>query len=110
MKGALIAAFIIALVMAFFAVQNAQHTQITFLGWYSDGPLVIILLLTFGAGALTAFLAMLPGSVRKSMELSRLKSRLTECATKLDSFEKKETDIQGAGELAMSPHSPGSAD
>jgi uncharacterized integral membrane protein len=98
MKVALIAAFVIALVMAFFAVQNAQHTQISFLGWYFDGPLVIILLLTFGAGALTSFLAMLPGSVRKSMEISKLRSRLTEYSSKLDAFEKKETEGQTSGE------------
>jgi uncharacterized integral membrane protein len=62
--------------MAFFAVQNSQHTVVTFLGWYFDGPLVIVLLLTFGVGVVTTFLAMFPGSLRKSMEISKLKSRL----------------------------------
>jgi len=98
MKVALIAAFVIALVMAFFAVQNSQHTQVSFLGWYFDGPLVIILLLTFGAGVLTSFLAMLPGSLRKSIEISKLKSRLTDCSSKLDDFEKKQTDVHTYGE------------
>jgi uncharacterized integral membrane protein len=98
MKVALIAAFVIALVMAFFAVQNAQHTQVSFLGWYFDGPLVIILLLTFGAGALTSFLAMFPGSLRKSIEISKLKTRLTECSAKLTVFEQKETDVHKSGE------------
>jgi len=98
MKVALIAAFVIALVMAFFAVQNSQHTQVTFLGWYFDAPLVIILLLTFGTGAVTSFLAILPGSVRKSVEISKLKSKLTECSSKLDVFERNETDAHTHGE------------
>jgi uncharacterized integral membrane protein len=83
MKVALILAFAIALVMALFAVQNSQHTQVSFLGWYFNGPLVIILLLTFGSGAITAFLAMLPGSVRKSIEISKLKTKLTDHSAQL---------------------------
>jgi uncharacterized integral membrane protein len=98
MKVALIAAFAIALVMAFFAMQNSQHTQVSFLGWYFDGPLVVILLLTFGTGAVASFLAMLPGSLRKSIEISKLKSRLKECSSKLEVFEKKETDAHAYGE------------
>ena len=73
MKFALIVAVLLSLVMAFFAVQNSQHTQVTFMGWYFDAPLVIVLLLAFGVGALTAFLALLPASVRKSLEISKLK-------------------------------------
>jgi uncharacterized integral membrane protein len=76
MKIALAAAIILSLVMAFFAVQNSQHTVVTFLGWYFDGPLVIVLLLTFGAGVITTFLVMFPGLLRKSMEISKLNSRL----------------------------------
>jgi uncharacterized integral membrane protein len=104
MKVALIAAFLIALVMAFFAVQNSQHTQITFLGWYFDAPLVIILLLTFGTGAVTSFLAILPGSVRKSIEISKLKSRLTECSSKLDVLEKKEPEAHTSDQTRTDTH------
>ncbi|MGA7829104.1 MAG: LapA family protein [Geobacteraceae bacterium] len=107
MKVALIAAFVIALVMAFFAVQNAQHAQVSFFGWYYDGPLVIILLLTFGAGVLTSFLAMLPGSLRKSVEISKLKSRVKECSSKLEVFEKKETDVHPSGETKTAQTSNG---
>lgn len=92
MKIALVAAFIISLLMAFFAAQNSQHTQVTFLGWYFDGPLVIILLVTFGIGVLAAFLATLPGSVRKTIEIKKLKSRLSECSAKLEVYDKKEAD------------------
>lgn len=90
MKFALIAAIALSLVMAFFAVQNSQQAQVTFLGWYFNGPLVIILLLSFGAGVLATFLAMLPGSFRKSIEISKLKSSLHENSTKLEVLEKKQ--------------------
>lgn len=88
MKFALIAAIALSIVMAFFAVQNSQPAKVTFMGWYFDSPLVIILLLTYGVGAVSAFLAMLPGTLRKSIELSKLKSRLTECTAKVASLEK----------------------
>jgi len=90
MKFALIVSITLSLVMAFFAVQNSQPAQVTFLGWYFDGPLVIILLMTFGAGVVATFLAMFPGSLRKSIEISKLKSSLVDYASKLEGFEKKQ--------------------
>lgn len=92
MKFALIIALILSVVMAYFAVQNSQTTQVTFLGWYYDGPLVIILLLTFGVGVISTFLAMFPGSFRKSREISKLNSRMTEQSSKLAACEKKLSD------------------
>lgn len=92
MKITLFAAIALALVMAFFAIQNSQHTQVTFLGWYFNGPLVIVLLTTFGAGAVATFLAMLPGTVRKSVENSKLRTRVAEQAFKLEVLEKKQQD------------------
>jgi len=90
MKFALFAAILLSAVMAFFAVQNAQQTQVTFSGWYFNAPLVIILLLSFGAGVLATFLAILPGSLRKSTEILKLKARLNENTSILEKFEKKE--------------------
>ncbi len=90
MKFALIAAIALSMVMAFFAVQNSQSGQVTFLGWYFNGPMVIILLLSFGAGVIATFLAMLPGSLRKSLEISKLKSSLSEQSAKVEKFEKFE--------------------
>ncbi|GFE60634.1 lipopolysaccharide assembly LapA domain-containing protein [Geobacter sp. AOG2] len=92
MKFALVAAIALSVVMAFFAIQNAQTAQVTFLGWYFNGSLVIILLMSFGAGVLATFLAMLPGSVRKSMEISKLKSRVIEYSSKLEACENKRVD------------------
>jgi lipopolysaccharide assembly protein A len=89
MKFTLIVAVLLSLVMAFFAVQNSQHTQVTFMGWYFDAPLVIVLLLAFGIGATAAFLAMLPGSLRKSIEISKLKKISAEAMSKIESIEKQ---------------------
>lgn len=90
MKFALIAAIIVSAVMAYFAVENSQQTQVTFLGWYFDAPLVIILLISFAAGAIATFLATLPGSFRKSMEISKLKTQVTVDAGKIAALEKEQ--------------------
>lgn len=90
MKFALIAAIVVSAVMAYFAVENSQQTQVTFLGWYFDAPLVIILLLSFAAGAIATFLATLPGSFRKSMEISKLKTQVTVDAAKIAALEKEQ--------------------
>ena len=98
MRLSLMAAIILALLMAFFAVQNSQPTHVTFLGWYSDGPLVIILLLTFAAGAITALLATLPGTLKKTIEISKLKSKVAEGSRKIESIEKLSVSSAGAVE------------
>jgi len=90
MKFALVAAIALSMVMAFFAVQNSQSAQVTFMGWYFNGPMVIILLLTFGSGVLATLLAMLPGSLLKSIEIKKLKSSLSECSSKTAALEKKQ--------------------
>lgn len=75
MKLAMVGALCIAALAALFAVQNAQHTQVSFLVWYFEAPLVMVLLLTFAAGACAGFLAALPASLKKSLEIRRLKSQ-----------------------------------
>lgn len=90
MKFALIAAVALSLVMALFALQNMQHTQVTFLGWYFDGPLVVVLLITFGAGIISTLLVTLPGSLSKSLEISKLNSRVAEYSLKIEALEKQQ--------------------
>jgi uncharacterized integral membrane protein len=89
MKLSLIAAIVLSLLMAFFATQNSQPTKVTFLGWFFDGPLVVVLLLTFAVGVLAALLATLPGAVSKKLEVSRLKARLAEGDRKIGLLEKQ---------------------
>lgn len=83
--------------MALFAVENSQQTQVTFLGKYFDGPLVIILLISFGVGILSTFLAMLPGIVLRTLELSKCKSRTTELSLKVEALEKQLADRETPG-------------
>jgi uncharacterized integral membrane protein len=89
MRLSLIAALLLSLLMAFFAVQNSQATHVTFLTWSFEGPLVIVLLLSFAAGTAVALLATLPGAVKKSVEVSRLKSRVTSGTQKIEELEKQ---------------------
>lgn len=93
MKFSLVVAIVLSLVMALFAIQNSQQAQVTFMGKYFDGPLVIILLIAFAVGVLAMLLAVLPGSLRKSMEISKLKSRVTVLLSKIETLEKQQTSI-----------------
>jgi len=90
MKFTLVVSVLLSLVMAFFAVQNSQHTQVTFMGWYYDAPLVIVLLLAFGVGVLSALLAILPGSFRKTIEISKLKTTSAGNLAKLEELERQQ--------------------
>lgn len=92
MKLSLIAAIALSTLMAFFAVQNSQQAHVTFMGWYFDSALVIVLLISFVVGVLSALLAMLPASVQKSILISRLKSQLSECSRKTTLLEKELAD------------------
>ena len=103
MKLALVGAIILSVLMALFAVQNAQQVQVTFLGWYFDGPLVIVLLLTFGIGVLAAFLSMFPGVVKRSREIAKLKSALAACPS-LTSSGFSESSARDSGPQHETPH------
>jgi len=90
MKFSLVVAIVLSLVMALFAVQNSQQAQVNFMGRYFDGPLVMILLISFAVGALAMLFAMLPGSFRKSIEISKQKSRVTALLSKIETLEKQQ--------------------
>jgi uncharacterized integral membrane protein len=62
----------LAALVAFFSIQNAQSTRVSFFSWHVEAPLVILLLGTFVAGAAAAWLALLPGAIRRSLEIARL--------------------------------------
>lgn len=76
MKLAFIAALAVAALAAFFAVQNSQVATVTFLGWYFEASLVMVLMITFAAGVLASMLLLLPSSLKKSLEIRRLKSQI----------------------------------
>src|SRR5512137_1614670 len=107
MRLSLIAALVLSSLVAVFAVQNSQPTHVTFMGWYSDGPLVIVLLLTYAAGTLSAILATLPVSLLKSVEISKLKARLADGARKIESLEKTAgIAAQANGQKSADENSP----
>lgn len=70
----LIAVSIVLVIIAtVFALQNSQPVSVIFLRWVFEAPLVLILLATFFAGALAAFLVSMPWRIRTSRELSALR-------------------------------------
>ena len=76
MKLALIVAMILTALIATFSLQNSQSVQVQFLGWYFEGALVFVLLLTFAIGLLTMYFAALPGQFRRRREIAQLKKEL----------------------------------
>lgn len=75
MRFMLVVAIVLVSIAAIFALQNAQPVSVNFLKWSFEASLVIILILTFAAGALTAFLVSIPGRVRSMKEVSELRHR-----------------------------------
>jgi len=73
MRFFLAVAIVLVAIAATFALQNAQPASVNFLKWSFEASLVIVLILTFAAGALTAFLASIPRRVKAARDLSSLK-------------------------------------
>lgn len=70
MKLSFAVSIILSALAVVFALQNAQPARITFLYWSFEASLVIILLLTFVAGVVSAIIASVPGYIRMRRELS----------------------------------------
>lgn len=70
----------IVVLAAFLALQNSQPVRIAFFGWEYEGPLVMVLLVTFAAGILAGWLAAIPSSWKKSRKLAELKRELRQQA------------------------------
>lgn len=73
MKLSLFVAILLSAVIITFALQNSQSIQIRFLGWYLEGPLVLVLLGVFAVGVLAMFLMALPSRFSRRQELATLK-------------------------------------
>ena len=73
-----IIAIILTGLVALFSVQNSQPVKVTFLQWYFEGSLVIVLLLTFVTGLVTAYLFSIPARFRKARELTECRRRVRE--------------------------------
>lgn len=73
MRLFMVLAFVLVGLAALFALQNAQPVSVNFIKWSFEASLVIVLLLTFAAGAVTAFLASVPWRIKVMRELGGLK-------------------------------------
>lgn len=75
MNPSLLIAALIVLVTMIFSIQNAQKVQVAFLAWFFEGPLVVVLLITFSAGALVVWLTSIPGRLRRHREIETCRHR-----------------------------------
>lgn len=75
MRFFLATAIALVALAALFALQNAQPVSVNFLKWSFEASLVIVLIVTFSAGALSAFLVSVPWRIKVLRELSDLKRR-----------------------------------
>jgi len=73
MRFLMAVAVVLMALAAIFALQNSQPVSVNFLKWSFSASMVIILILTFAAGALAAFLFSIPWRIRVLRELSGLK-------------------------------------
>lgn len=77
-QAALILSFIVAIVVALFAVQNAGPVTLRLGFWSVDTSLVVVILVSAAAGAAMASLAGLPGWIR---DRRRLRAQARELKT-----------------------------
>jgi uncharacterized integral membrane protein len=73
LKYTFVLALGIIVMAAIVALQNAQSTRVTFFAWEFEGPLVLVLLVTFATGILAGWLAALPSIWKRSRKLAELK-------------------------------------
>jgi len=76
MRITVVIALIITVIAALFAIQNSQPVQVGFFLWSFEGPLVIVLLVTFAAGILAGWLTAIPSTLKKSRQVAELKREL----------------------------------
>jgi uncharacterized integral membrane protein len=76
MRFTLVVALIIVVFVALFALQNSQVVQVGIFLWRFEGPMVIVLLVTFAVGILSGWLAAIPSAWKKSRQVSELKREL----------------------------------
>jgi uncharacterized integral membrane protein len=73
MRLLFVLALLLALLVTVFAVQNNANIDVSFLFWGVAGSLALVLMITLSLGILIGVLLMLPGAVRRRLELGELK-------------------------------------
>lgn len=93
----LVAALILALLVATFAVQNAIPVTVKFLAWNFDSSLVVVILLAAGVGACVSALVSLPQAIRA---WTRLRQREAELARLAGQVRRLEDRVAAQAETA----------
>lgn len=60
-------------VAVMFSLQNISAVTVSFFSWQLEGSLATILLLAIASGVLVCLLILLPGAIKTTMQLRRLK-------------------------------------
>jgi uncharacterized integral membrane protein len=89
MQFFLFLAFIIALALMAFAVQNKEEITLTFITWSLRGPVALVLALTFTAGTLVGIFLVIPAWWRKAKGSRAHKKRVQELERELLNIEKR---------------------
>lgn len=90
----LILALLVAIVAVIFAVQNAASITVSFLVWQFGASLALVLLLAVAVGVLLVMLVTAPGNIRNSWNLSRLKKRVAELETEVQTERTKAATLE----------------
>ena len=85
LKYAFVLALGIVVLTAFVALQNSQPIRVSFFAWEYEGPLVMVLLVTFAAGILAGWLAAIPSIWKRSRKLAEFKRELRQTSPPHDS-------------------------
>ena len=89
-----IAALIVAILAAIFALQNAASVTLTLYFWSIHSSLTLALLVALVAGVLISLLLYLPGSIRSKMALSSQQKKLTAVENERDTYQKKSEEAE----------------
>ena len=85
-----IVALLVAILVAIFAVQNAQEVNIRFLVWTFQSSVVVVILISLGMGALLAALISLPQTLKARRRFRESERRLERLAGHVDVSEGSE--------------------
>jgi len=80
----LILTLVLAILVAVFAVQNAQEVNIRFLVWTFQSSVVVVILISLGVGALLAALISLPQTLKTKRRFRESEKRLERLAGHID--------------------------
>ncbi|MCI0483493.1 MAG: LapA family protein [candidate division NC10 bacterium] len=86
----LVLALVLAILVAVFAVQNAQEINVHFLVWTFQSSVVVVILISLGVGALLAALISLPQTLKARRRFRESERRLERLAGHVDVSEGSE--------------------